>query len=134
MKKILTLVVLLILLVSCGGKTEDTKIETQKEKNEKVLDQKFADLTKYVKEDITDEESEKLSEILKQRVERQAEIKKLIEDATKETATETYEKIVEKRKVCVGRISPFIDEVQMSSFLKYCEKINFSIKKKLDSK
>ena len=134
MKKILTLVILSLLLVSCGEKIENTKIETQKEKNEKVVAQKFADLTKYIKGNITDEESEKLSEILKQRVERQAEIKKLIEDATKETANETYEKIVEKRKICVGRISPFIDEVQKSSFLRYCEKINFSIKKKLDSK
>ena len=133
MKKILVIAISLLLLASCGAKTE-TKVETQKEKNQKVMKQEYKDLTKYIKTDITDEESEKLVAILEQRVERQAEVKKLIEDATKENATETYEKIREKRKTCANRILPYVGENQKSSFLKYCEKINFSIKKKLDNK
>ena len=133
MKKILVIAISLLLLASCGAKTE-TKVETQKEKNQKVMKQEYKDLTKYIKTDITDEESEKLVAILEQRVERQAEIKKLIEDATKENAIETYEKIRDKRKTCINRILPYVGENHKSSFLKYCEKINYSIEKKLNNK
>ena len=130
MKKILTLLTVLILVASCWAKTENN---TDNKKTEQKVE-KYSDITKYIKSDITDEESKELLEILEQRVERQSEVKGLIEASTKETSEEIYLEIVEKRKICAGRISPYVSEDQMSSFLKYCEKMNFQIKKTLDSK
>ena len=129
MKKILIITILSLLLLSCGDNNLQTK--TDNKQTEKVVE-KFGDITKYIKTDITDEESDKLTDILKQRVERQAEIKTLITEATKENSEETYNTIIEKRKICSNRILPFVWDDNKSSFLKYCEKINFQIKKKLD--
>ena len=130
-KKILTLLIVLLLVVSCWEKTEkdnETKTETKK------IEQKFGDLTKYIKVDITDTESKELSKILEERKGRQTEVKKMIEEATKENKDEIYTSIVEKRKICSDRISVYVSEDNISSFKKYCEKVNFQIKKKLDSK
>ena len=130
-KKILTLLIVLLLVVSCWEKTEkdnETKTETKK------IEQKFGDLTKYIKVDITDAESKELSKILEERKGRQTEVKKMIEEATKENKDEIYTSIVEKRKICSDRISVYVSEDNISSFKKYCEKVNFQIKKKLDSK
>ena len=130
MRKILVLFVMAILLVSCGEKAEQ-KQEVKKQEVKKQ-EQKFGELTIYVKADITDEETEKLKEILEQRKQRQEEIKKMIEEATAENKDETYNKIVEMRKTCMGRIIPYVAENKVDSFKKYCEKTNFYIKKKLD--
>jgi len=71
---------------------------------------------------------------LEERKGRQTEVKKMIEEATKENKDEIYTSIVEKRKICSDRISVYVSEDNISSFKKYCEKVNFQIKKKLDSK
>ena len=138
MKKILIITLSVLLLASCWAKTETkkeetkTKAEIQKEKNQKVMKQEYKDLTQYIKTDITDEESKELTAILEQRAEIQAEIKKMIEEVTEENALETFEKIKEKRKTCMNRILPYVAEDKKSAYLKYCEKINYSIAKKLN--
>ena len=136
MKKLLVLLVALLLVTSCTTKTEknnEVKIKIKEVKTKKV-EQKFGDLTKYIKVDITDDESKKLSSILEQRKERQAEVKKMIEKATKENKDKVYTSIVEKRKICANRISIYVSEKNISKFKKYCEKVNIQIKKKLDNK
>lgn len=134
MKKILLLVVMGILLVSCWIKDKQTVENKNEEKKvqEKKLEEKFWGLTIYIKADITDKETKSLQDILEQRKTRLTEIKEMIENATKETKDETYNKIVEMRKNCMNRILPYVSESKKDSFKKYCEKTNFHIKKKLD--
>ena len=133
MKKILVITLLSLLLVSCGTKTKEAKIESQKEKNQEVMKQKFQDLTKYIKTDITDDETEKLLSILDDRTKKIAEQKVLIASATKENKDEVYKKIQKIRQDYINKITPYVSDLHMASFKKYFVKIDYSIKKKLDN-
>jgi len=124
---------MMFVLVSCVEKSEQKIWEkNNREKSEIKIEEKFWDITKYLKDGITDTESKELLKILEDRKVRQAEIKKIIESATKENKDEIYNSIIEKRKICINRILPYIWEVNINSFKKYCENINFQIKNKLD--
>jgi hypothetical protein len=145
MKKLLVLLSVLVLITSCGMKTEETnkgnisnkkieeKVEEKIEKTERI-EEKFGDLTKYIKVDITDIESKRVSDILKERKTKQVEIKKMIENSTKENKGKLYKQIVEKRKIYKDKISVYISKSKISSFEKYHERVNIMIKKKLDKK
>jgi DNA-directed RNA polymerase beta' subunit len=142
MKKLLVLLSVLVLITSCGMKTEETnkgnisnkKIEEKVEEKTEKIEEKFGDLTKYIKVDITDIESKRVSDILKERKTKQVEIKKMIENSTKENKGKLYKQIVEKRKIYKDKISVYISKSKISSFEKYHERVNIMIKKKLDKK
>jgi hypothetical protein len=91
-------------------------------------------LTKYIKADITDNESEQLQEIIEERKEKLVEIKDMMEDSVKDNKDEIYTKIIEIRKSLFDKISIYVPEEKMQSFRRYNEKLNFMIKNKLDNK
>ena len=134
MKKILTIVLLSVLLVSCGTKNDNKKdIKTNKKTEQKV--EKFWDVTKYIKSNITDQESEELAKILKERKEIQKEISNSIKNLKPEDdKTKIYTEIVEKRKNMEEKIIKYVTENQKLLFKAYFDKYNRIIKKTLDNK
>ena len=132
MKKLLVLFIASLLIVSCWENNSENKNDNKKV--EVKIEKKYSDVTDFIKSDITDIESKELLAILEDRKERQAEIKKLIQESTIENKDETYNSIVEKRKICTARILPFVSETKINSFKRYCENFNFQIKKTLDKK
>jgi PBP1b-binding outer membrane lipoprotein LpoB len=136
MKKLLLLLSLSLLLVSCGTEVEDTKepiVENPVVEVEKV-ETNFGDLAEYINSELSEDKVKELNTILSERKERQVEVAELIKNATSETKDEVYASIVEKRKTCAGRILPFVSEEQKTNFIEYCEKSNVGIKEKLDNK
>ena len=94
-KKFFIILIMLLLLTSCNTNNKD---DTKGAKhNIKQIDNKFGDLTKYIKPNITDNESKKLQDILSKRKEKQAEIKKMLETATKDNKDMIYKKVVDLR-------------------------------------
>jgi len=132
-KKILIIVLLLVALVSCGANKDNLNKENNNDKKIEKTEWKFKDLTKYIKSDITDNESNELIKILENRVEKQAEIKELILSATKENSKEILDKVLKIRQEYTKEILPFVSEEQKASFNKYFQRINYSIEKKLNN-
>ncbi len=134
MKKILIILCIFISISSCTYKeNKEDKKEDKKIQNIKKQE-KFWILTKYIKLDITDEESSKLQKIIKQRNKTLIEIKDMMETSTKENKDETYKKISSKRNEIFSKILVYVAEEKKQSFERYYEKINTMIKNKLYNK
>ena len=134
MKKLLLLLSVSLLLVSCGAENSEEKEPTVEVKINEEVKSNFGDLAEYIDSELSDDKLEELNVILSERKERQAEIGELIKNSTTETKDEVYASIVEKRSTCAGRILPFVSEEQKTNFSEYCEKANVAIKQTLDSK
>ena len=136
MKKIFVLLFCILFLSSClWGNTNNNNKKTEAKKVEiEKADENFWVLTKYIKIDITDNESRNLNDIMDERRKELVEIKSMIEESNSENKDEIYEKIIEKRKVISSKISIYIPKEKMQSFTRYNEKVNFMIKNKLDNK
>ena len=130
MKKLLVLLIASLLLVSCGENNTENKNDNKKV--EVKVEKKYSYVTDFVKSDINDSESKELLTILEEWNEGLAEIKKMIEEATLENKDEIYTSIVEKRKIFMDTILPYVWETKVWSFKKYYENINFQIKKILE--
>ena len=132
MRKILIIALLSVLLISCVAKNDNNKNIKNNKKIE--IKQKFWDITKFIKSDITDEESNKLQKILEDRKKIQKEIAEMIKNTTKENKDEVYKKILEKRTEIENEIIKYVSEDKKIMFKTYFEKYNRIIKKTLDNK
>jgi len=129
MKKLLLVLVLAIFMVSCNTKntnhSSNSTTKTQKA-------EKYWDITKYVKSNITDKEEKDFEKVLNERKKVQAEIRDIIKNAKKETKDKDFATIKQKRQDLVNKIIPYIQQDKQIEFSMFCGKYNKSIKRKLD--
>ncbi len=154
MKKIIILLILAFLTISCTQKNPENIQEDVEKKvpvaekkvtnnqltqeSEKTMEEQIADvkmpweeywdLAVFIKANLDNDEKQAIIEILEQRKQRQIEINNIIDKAVEEgNFKEKFEKIKEKRSVCASRILPYVIESKKDKFLKICENGNIKL-------
>jgi len=111
------------------NKMEEIKEEMKDDMD--VTESKYKDLAEFISTSLTEEQDKAILKILEQRTGRQAEIKAILMKAVKEWNIEQkLEEVKAMRKVCAGRISPFVAEDKKEAFVTHCEKWNEMLKEK----
>ena len=112
----------------------EEKVEEKMEeiKEEMVeTESKYKDLAEFISTTLTEEQDKAILEILDQRTSRQAEIKAMLMTAVQEwDIEEKLEEVKAMRKVCAGRILPFVADDKKEAFTIHCENGNESLKEK----
>lgn len=146
-KKILLLVLISSLLVSCGEEVKVENIVENEEINieiidesmeeviiEEIVESKYKDLAEFISTELSEEDDNKILEILEQRSARQIEIWAMLNQAVIDgNIDEKLEEVREMRKVCAGRILPFVSEDKKEAFTAHCEAWNEGLKIKFSA-